>query len=196
MREVLIRNLILMIQNNHTYTDLELEKIRYGLEGIYLTITKLIAIFALAFILGIIKETTLLLLAFNIIRYFGFGVHAKTSMQCLISSIILFILLPFTLYKIKFNLIIEVIIFVLCFINLLLFAPSDSKERRFSSRKKYFIRKAITLIIASIYILLYYYLDNFNIIFMISLIIQSIVVNPLMYKIMGIKYNYNLLRIK
>ena len=63
----------------NTYSDEDIEKLSYGLEGIYLTITKLIIIFALALLLNIFKEIIFLLIIFNIIRYFGFGIHAKKS---------------------------------------------------------------------------------------------------------------------
>lgn len=156
-------------------------------------ITKLIIIFILAFILDILKETLLLFLIFGGLRFFGFGVHAKTSFQCLIYSLSLFILLPLLFYNINLNLTSEIIIFLICFINLLIFAPSDSENRRFKKKKKYLIRKIFTLIVFCIYVALHFYFNKLNNLFMISIIIQSIVVNPVTYKIMGIKYNYNFL---
>ena len=159
-------------------------------------ITKLIIIFSLSLVLNIFIETILLIIIFGGIRYFGFGLHAKTSKQCLIFSSLLFIVLPYTFYNLNFNLFTEILIFSTCFINLLIFAPSDTEKRRFKNRKKYLIRKFLTLIVTCIYIFLYYFTDDLNKFFMISLIIQSIIVNPLIYKLMGIKYNYDLLRIK
>jgi len=198
MKDKIVNKLLLIIKNNNnSYNELELEKIRYGLEGLYLMITKLIIIFILAFILGILNETIWLFIIFGGLRFFGFGVHCKTSIQCLIYSILLFIVLPILFYNLNLNFITEIIIFIICFINLLIFAPSDSENRRFKKKKKYFIRKFFTLFITFIYILLYYSTNNdFSIIFMISIVIQSIVVNPITYKIMGIKYNYKFLRIK
>ena len=40
------------ISSNGNYDDVKLEEIAYGLETIYLTVTKLIVIFGLAFILA------------------------------------------------------------------------------------------------------------------------------------------------
>ena len=39
-----------------TYEGEDLEKLKYGLEGIYLTITKLVIILFLAIVLNILKE--------------------------------------------------------------------------------------------------------------------------------------------
>ena len=49
----------------NTYSDEDIEKLSYGLEGIYLTITKLIIIFALALLLNIFKEIIFLLISEN-----------------------------------------------------------------------------------------------------------------------------------
>lgn len=197
MKEIVVDKLLLLVKNNSDrYSELELEKIRYGLEGLYLMITKFVIIFIFAILLDILKETLLLFIIFGGLRFFGFGVHAKTSMQCLFCSLNLFILLPIFFYNIKLNLISEIIIFVICFINLLIFAPSDSENRRFKKKNKYLIRKFFTMMVTCVYIVLYYFINEFNIIFMISIIIQSIVVNPLTYKLLGVKYNYKLLVIK
>ena len=194
MKDILVDKLLFMIKdNNNSYNELELEKIRYGLEGLYLMITKLIIIFILALILDIVKETLLLFVIFSGLRFFGFGVHAKTSFQCLIYSTLLFIVLPYIFYNIEINLITEIIIFTICFINLLIFAPSDSENRRFKKKRKYLIRKFLTLVVTVIYMWLYFNTDYLNVLFMISIIIQSIVVNPLIYKLLGVDYNYNFL---
>ena len=73
------------------YDNDKIDEIMYGLEGIYLTITKTIIIFAIAFILEIQKELLILLLSFNFIRLFAFGMHANNSITCLIFSSSLFL---------------------------------------------------------------------------------------------------------
>lgn len=63
----------LIKNSDKKYSQDDLEMIAYGLEGIYLTFSKLIVIFALAYLLGILKETLILLLMYNIIRSQAFG---------------------------------------------------------------------------------------------------------------------------
>ena len=79
------------IREKGKYSDEKLEEIEYGLETIYLTVTKLIIIFGVAFILGIVKETIVLLICYNLIRSSAYGLHASKSIYCLISSLLLFI---------------------------------------------------------------------------------------------------------
>ena len=88
-------SLNLIKNNNPSIDDIKLDEIRYGLEGIYLTITKTIFIFTICYLLNIFKEMILLLLFFNILRTTGFGLHAKKSWMCWLSSTIMFVILQY-----------------------------------------------------------------------------------------------------
>ena len=80
------------------YKDLDKdseEVIIYGLESLYILITKVGMIFILAAILGIFKETFIFLLCFNGIRAFAFGLHATKSYICFIVSTIVCLALPY-----------------------------------------------------------------------------------------------------
>ena len=77
MKNYVLDNAINIINKKYNYDDIKIEKLRYGLEGIYLTITKAIVIFSIALILGIFKELLVFLLFFNILRFSAFGIHAK-----------------------------------------------------------------------------------------------------------------------
>ena len=92
MKKKLLNNIKTNIKkNNKNITEEELEIIEYGLESLYLTFTKIIIILLLSIVLNIFKETLYTLIFYNIIRLFAFGLHAKNSIQCLITSLILFI---------------------------------------------------------------------------------------------------------
>ena len=70
MKEKFLDFCITFLQKNNDYSELELKKLRYGLEGIYLTLTKTIIILLVSVILNIFIETLICILLFNIIRYF------------------------------------------------------------------------------------------------------------------------------
>lgn len=84
MKKKFLDSTIGFVKKYNIYSEKEEMMLRYGLEGLYLTITKLIVILLLALILGILKEVIYIIIIFNIIRYFGFGFHAEKSYQCLI----------------------------------------------------------------------------------------------------------------
>ena len=56
------------IKRNNDYNAIKLKEIEYGLVGIYLTISKVIIIFALAILLNIFKEVLIFMIFFNIIE--------------------------------------------------------------------------------------------------------------------------------
>ena len=75
--------------------DVKIEEYRYSLEGFYLTFTKMLVIIPLSIILGVFKEMIILLFFFNILREPAHGLHATKSWICLLSSLIIFIGVPF-----------------------------------------------------------------------------------------------------
>lgn len=191
MKEVVLTKSINFISQYKEYSEEELEKINYGLEGLYLTITKLVIIALLSIILNIFKEVMIILVLFNIIRYFGFGIHARKSSECLLSSIFCFIILPYFLLNIKLDNITNLIIGILCIINFLLFAPADTVKRPLKNKKKRMIRKTLTTITGIIFIAISMIFEGSSIstLFIASVIIEVIMINPITYLILRQPYN-------
>lgn len=199
MKNKFLNSSLKMIRNNNSnLSEIELEEIRYGLEGIYLTITKTIVIFALSLILGVFKEMLLLLFFFNILRSTGFGLHAKKSWQCWISSIILFVFLPMLAKIITIPFHIRFIMDILSIILVFKFAPADTEKHPLINEKKRKIWKIITTINTIIFVLINLSIKDNTIINLIifSIYIEIILMNPLTYKILNLNYNnykkYNL----
>lgn len=191
MKARFMNNTIAFLQKYNTYTKEDIEKLEYGLEGIYLTLTKLIILFFVATLLGVVKEFITLLLLFNIIRYTGFGFHAEKSYQCLIISSFCFLIIPIFFINIVLSKIIYIVICIFCIINFLLFAPADTIKRPLPNKKKRIFRKITTTIIGLIYSILsiVFYNHWISAILISAMIIQVIVINPLTYKILKQPYN-------
>lgn len=103
MKEKFLDFSINLIEKYQNISEGDIPKLRYGLEGLYLTFTKMIVIFLLAIVLGIFKEILILLFFFNIIRFTGFGFHARKSSECLFLSILSFVLMPFLLLRLDIS---------------------------------------------------------------------------------------------
>lgn len=197
MKEKFLNGSISLIAKYQNIDEGDISKLRYGLEGIYLTFTKVIVIFLLAAILGIFKEIFLLLIFFNIIRYTGFGFHANKSIECLFISILSFVLLPFLLLKLDIDKNMILIIGILCTIYLFFYAPADTIKRPLPNKRKRIIRKMITVITGTVFTILSFILNDYTLsILLISAVIdESIMVSPITYKIFGQPYrnylNYN-----
>ena len=106
MKKKILNNCIKNIKKNKPELNEEqIEIIEYGLESIYLTITKIVVIVLLSIVLNIFKKTILMILFYNIIRLFAFGMHTKNSTACLFTSISLFIFGAFLAIYLKISII-------------------------------------------------------------------------------------------
>ena len=181
----------IILSYNNGLSKKDIDKYRYGLEGLYLNVTKIIFILILAIILKIFKETILLLLIFNVIRFFAFGVHAKRSIDCLISSTLLFIGFPILCIKLNIPNIIKYISFIPIFTLLLIYAPSDTIKRPLNNKKKRIIYKILSIIVSIIYMFICIYINDNTLsnCFLFALVIQVIIILPITYKIFGVPYN-------
>ena len=192
MKKLIINKCMELVTTyNKDLSQRDIDKIKYGLEGLYLTITKLIFIIIVSIILGIWKETLLLIIIFNGIRLTAFGVHAKRSIDCLISSTLFFILFPIICIKLTIPLIIKVILFIPLTVLIGIFAPADTEKRPLINKKKRKIYKILSIIISIIYMTIAIVIKNniFSNCFIFAIVIQIIIMLPITYKIFGVSYN-------
>lgn len=191
LKNLFLDKSVLFLSKYINYSDDDLEKLRYGLEGLYLTFTKLLVIIICSIILNIFFYVVTILLLFNIIRYFGFGVHARKSIECLITSIVLFLIIPYVLLKITLDK--EMILFsgIIMIISFIIYAPADTVKRPLPNTKKKKIRKCMTILIGMIYLALSIIIKNYNIsiLFFIAILNQAIVINPIAYILLRQPYN-------
>ena len=194
MKQKFINNSVKMITSyNPNYTEYDIKKLRYGLEGIYLTITKVAVILAIAALVQNLIQVLLVMLFFNIIHFTGFGFHADKSSVCLTLSIFNFNIISYLLLMTSINTFWFIIISLICIFFFLLYAPADTPKRPLKNKRKRLIRKIITIIIGFIYLALGIFFNNelLTIVLVNALIIQTIVILPLTYKIFKMKYrNY------
>ena len=192
MKKKILTNFMNYIKNKKKDLNSEqLEIIEYGLESIYLTITKIIIILLLAKILNIFKETILMIVFYNIIRLFSFGLHAKNSTACLITSLMLFIGGTYLSIYLNISLIIKEILSILCLILIIIYAPADTEKRPLINKKKRKRFKILSILTTIIIIFFITYLDN-NILsnfMVIGLIEATIMILPITYKLYKLPYN-------
>ena len=191
MKRKFIDSSIELIKKNGNYNDEQIELIAYGLEGVYLTLTKMIILYAIAYLLGIVKEFTILLVTFNIIRSQAFGIHASKSLYCLISSFLMFIGGALVCKYMVIPFYTSIIIAIICDICLLLYAPADTYKRPIVNKKKRKRFKLLSFFLGVIYtIVLIIYKDSFITNYLvIGLIISVVMILPVTYKMFNLPYN-------
>ena len=186
MKELFINNTFNFI-NNHKHLDHYNEvKIKYGLEVMYHFFTKLFIVIIISILLNTIKYIIPLFISFGLLRTFGYGIHAKNNLHCWIFTISLYIISGIYLKLFTFNVYIKSTIFIISFISMLLWAPSDTKGRPLVNKRKRYILKIFCLITLLLECLIsfrtkYFFKD----VFVMAAAIETIVINPFLYKITG-----------
>lgn len=192
MKDKLINNSLNKIRLKYPeYTNTKLEEIKYGIESLYLTITKMIILIILSIIFNIKKEFIIFLLLYNGIRIFAFGLHAKKSSWCLISSIIFFIVLPIILKFIIINKFIISILGSILLINYYKYSPADTRKRPIISAKIRLKYKYLSCIIVIIYLFIALIINNIyisNLLFS-AVLLEGLLINPYIYKLFGFTYD-------
>ena len=192
MKEVFINNSMNLIHKYYPdYSEERLAELKYGLLGLYLMITKSIIIFGIALYLGIFKELLIFTVIYNILRAPSFGIHASKSWICLVSSATIFILSTYLSVNIVIPINIKIIFGIIGIILIYKNSPADTDKKPIVSPKRRRIYKLISTIIAIIFAIASIVVDN-NFLsnsFILSLILQNIMVAPTTYKIFGEPYD-------
>ena len=191
MKNLIINKTMSFITSYKQYDTTSLEELRYGLVSIYLTFSKLIVISVLAFLLGIFKEMIVLLVIYNILRSVSFGLHASKSWICLLSSTIIFIGGTWLCMNIELNQYFIYIISIITIPMIYCYSPADTKKRPIVNPKRRKIYKYLSTGMAIIYYTIALinkdsFLTNC---LMLSLIVQSFVIHPLVYRLFKMSYN-------
>lgn len=197
VKEKFIASVVNLAKKNKEYTEEEVAIMRYALEGIYLTFTKILVITLIAALLGLFKEYIWFVLLYTPIRSVSFGWHANTTKECWVVSILAFILIPYTFSIITINKITKIILLTFSIFIFALYSPADTKKRPIVNKKRRLMFKVASLIITLVYCCYSFKHSNLISNLMIaSLLYQSLLINPLIYKITHQEFNnyktYNL----
>lgn len=194
MKKRFLNSIKTKIKNKYpNYSNDKIDEIMYGIEGIYLTITKTIIIFAIAFLLGIAKELFFLLLAFNFIRLFAFGIHANSSFVCLLFSSIIFLGSAFLCKVLTISSTILYILYFVVLVIFILYAPADTVKKPLIKKKKRRTFKILSILILIVYFCLSLFTKGSTIInyLIFGLMIEAILIIPPTYKLFKTPYkNY------
>lgn len=191
MRNVVINSSLNIIKKNYNYDEIKLAELKYGLEAIYILITKSIVILTAAFILNIFKEVIIFTLLYSLIRMPSFGLHATKSWICLVVSLISFITIPYICTIIDINIYIKVVINIICILLMVKNAPADTYKRPIVNKQRRERYKFISSIFAITFSFISLLITN-NFIsnsLVFALLLQNIMISPITYRIFKLPYN-------
>jgi len=139
MENKLIRATALVLAtrlNKYTHKEgLEFEKLVLGMEIFLINVSKMIVVYLLAVLLGIVPITLIVQGAYVVIKRYSFGLHALNTSVCTLGSCIMFVGLPWLLQGVAINVYMVVMAFVPFIICLYLYAPADTEARPLVGRK-------------------------------------------------------------
>ena len=154
-------------------------------------ISKSIILLTTAYFLGVLQYTFIAFIVFAVLRVSASGVHANSTIQCIIVNYILFLGNVYLSLNFSINIIIQSIIFIISLILIFLYAPGDTEERPLVSkklRKRLKIKSIVVVIIFYIAIILIKSNIYANLI-TYSILEASLVITPMAYKLFGKKTN-------
>ena len=189
MKKKFINNSLKYIESKQSLTELDKKKIKYGLEGLYNLTTKFIVLIILAIIFDLMIELILLTSIYGLLRLYGFGLHAKKSWQCWITTIPIYIGGCFFIKYAILSPYITYIIWLFGLISFLLFAPADTKSRPLIHKEKRIKILSISIVIILFIINVFLKINIFLNATIYALTLESIIINPITYKIFNVPYN-------
>lgn len=173
-------------------SEKEMKIIRYGLEILYLNVVKIVVLFSLAYVLGIIRYTLVAALVFSLARISGFGIHAKSTLGCYLATGSIYIGVPLLARSVHLGLIFRIFLIILMFIGLWLYAPADTEQRPILGEKKRLKFKMRAIVIMGIIAAISFWVPQiYGDIMILSLIGEVIMILPITYKLFSRGYrNY------
>jgi len=193
MRDKVVNKIMIKLkENNKDLNDIKLAEIKYGLQGLYTLVTKTSIIILLSILLNVFYEFIIFFIFYSILRSVGFGTHANSNLKCWIFSILFLLGCPIVMTKIKINIIYQLILWIIFFINFLIFAPADTKKRPMIDKKRKLRFKITLLIFSIIYLFIIIYFKNIANIVLGSMFLESLLVNPIGYILMGEEIRFRL----
>ncbi|MBC2021394.1 regulator [Listeria booriae] len=165
--------------------------VKYGVEIFLVNVTKGIIVYLAAALLGMLWQTLVVHLSYLMIRRHSFGLHAKTSLGCTITSVVMFVILPYFVKEVQLSEWMIVLISGLILLNIAIFAPSDTENMPlFNAQKRHVLRRKS--VFDTILVLALGFLAPWawmHICVLMGALIQSATINPVTYKLLKRGYN-------
>lgn len=165
--------------------------VKYGVEIFLVNVTKGITVYLAAALLGMIWQTLVVHFSYLIIRRHSFGLHAKTSLGCTITSVVVFVVLPYFVKEVQLSGWMIVLISALILLNIAIFSPSDTENMPlFNAQKRHVLRrKSIINTVIVIFIMLLISNGVVKSLILLGLLIQVISIHPWTYFLLKRRYN-------
>lgn len=181
------------LEKYNNYTDKEKIVAHYGLETLYILVTKMFLIIIMSFIFGIFYETLIFCIIHSILRANAGGIHLKSGIACTFFSLTTFLGTTFFSIYVPIKGYLAGFVFIISFYLFLKYSPADTNKKPIIGAEKRKKRKIYSLITISIFGIIYYLNQNTFLgnCIIYTILLNAVLITPLIYKIFRSPYrNY------
>lgn len=182
---------MIFLKKYKVYNHREELLVHYGLETIYIFITKMFIITLISLLFNITKEMYIFIFFYGLLRLYASGMHLSTSLGCTIFSIVMLIGLPLIAKYTDILFEYRVLIIGICLCLFALYSPSDTVKKPLIHEDVRIQKKIKSTIFCYIYLILLFVIKDCFILNCItySAILQALLICPMTYKIFNQSYN-------
>lgn len=176
-------------------SEIEYENVCYFLEVLFINLFKSIQIYAVAWLLGTLLETFVMNCAYVLLRIHAGGWHAKSSVNCSLFGIAIFIGIPLMLQNTHyvFSNWFAIALSIIILVSIWRYAPADTEKNPLvsvSERKRKHCRALVTVLMIAIISFLKQD-EMVQTLLLCGLFIETIMISPLFYQLTKRSYkNY------
>lgn len=174
-------------------SDEEIEIIQYGIQVILVNIFKMAILFLTAYFLNVFTYTLIAFASFGILRLFAAGVHADSSLKCIIINYITFLGNVYLSLFLPLTRPITAALFIISLILYFMYSPADTEERPLISKKLRKQLKIKTILVVTTIGIICVVLPNSIYVNLVtfSVLEESFYITPFAYKLFRKSYrNY------
>lgn len=182
-----------LIVQNKSRNELEIKKVKIGIEIFINNLYKVICIIVLSVLFNILPEMIIILTAFSILRRYAFGLHANSSLLCTVMTFAIFYIGIFVSKSFFINDMLVIFSYLFIIIMIYRYAPSDTLKHPILIKKSRKELRNKSISICFICLLISCIITDHIVkqLILIGIIFEVVSIIPITYKLMNRSYkNY------
>ena len=178
------------------FTDEKAEKINYGLQLLIGELPKTFIFILISILLGVFKEFLITIIVIFPYRAFSGGFHLKTHLGCILGTSMFYCgiayISKFSLFSYNTKYILTILIWIFGILMCRLYAPADTENVPILRKKERKTKRILSYIVLTITLIIGAVIKNDTIsnIIILGMLVQSIMISKLAYRITNNKYGY------
>lgn len=178
------------------FTDEKAEEINYGLQLLIGELPKTFIFILISILLGVFKEFLITIIVIFPYRAFSGGFHLKTHLGCILGTSMFYCGIAYisklSLFSYNTKYILTILIWIFGILMCRLYAPADTENVPILRKKERKTKRILSYIVLTITLIIGAVIKNDTIsnIIILGMLVQSIMISKLAYRITNNKYGY------